>query len=313
MTWRTDTSAELAEAAASLWNASVVRHIANSGNSVWLAERNGEPLIVRLTDPAYRSFAECRGELAYVEHLHGCGVQVASCLPSEGGNLIETVWGNAEGMEMLASVFTYAPGEYVNSSSPEWNDQLFIEWGRTLGKIHAASQTFNPVPEERRWLWKDELFLARARDLIPPDDTESIRELDRLFEWFDRLPQTVENFGMTHGDFGPQNFNYHPQNGITAFDFGNCCYHWYLSDIAVGLTLIRRYEERDRYRDCLLAGYREHFPLDPNLFAHVEWFLRLRRLYVYLSRLMAFSTTPTEEERKLLDFFRGNVHHPVAW
>lgn len=311
MSWTNSATIELASAAAERWNATVERHIADSGNSVWLVRRAGEPFVLRLSDPAYRSIAESRAEIDFLDHLDTCGVQVATAIPSTEGSTVETIRSNDE--EMLASLFRHAPGERVDPSSPHWNDDLFLEWGRTLGRIHAASRIYEPDGERRRWHWKDELFLAHASRLIPREDSETLRAFDDLIEWFDKLPRASETFGMTHGDFAPQNFHYHPEHGITAFDFGNCCYHWYISDVVVSLTVVRRHPERDRYRDLIFEGYREHGAIDPALLGNVAWFFRLRAFYVYMSRLMKFGPTPNEEERSILETLRRNVHLPFAW
>jgi Ser/Thr protein kinase RdoA (MazF antagonist) len=124
-----------------------------------------------------------------------------------------------------------------------------------------------------------------------------------------------DTFGMTHADFGPRNFNYHPELGITAFDFGNCCYHWYISDLAIALSTLRRYprHERDRYRDWLLSSYQEVSPIDQQLLADISWFLRLRILYVYLDRLMLFGPSPTAEQQATLGELRRNVHERYEW
>ena len=98
-------------------------------------------------------------------------------------------------------------------------------------------------------------------------------------------------------------------------DFGNCCYHWYISDLAIALSTLRRWprDERDRYRDWLLAGYQEIFPIDHQLLANISWFIRLRILYVYLDRLLLFGSDPTVEQRATLCELRWNVHERFEW
>src|SRR5262245_21757358 len=110
LTWTTDTSLKLAEAAAARWDASIERHIANSGTSVWLARREEEPLILRLTDPIYRTISECEEEIDYLRHLREHDVAVATAMSSSGGADVETIEWNDE--RMLASIFSYAPGTF---------------------------------------------------------------------------------------------------------------------------------------------------------------------------------------------------------
>ena len=273
--------------------------------------REDTPFILRLTDPIYRTLIECRAEIAYLNHLIHADVRVAAPVASQGGNVVEEI--TTEDETMLASVFCYAPGERVTTSSEHWNERLFVEWGQTLGQIHAASQTFTASIEGDRWNWQDEVFLAQARNLISTTDSLSLKELDAILAFLHQLPTDTHLFGMTHGDFAPQNFHYHPDFSITTFDFGNCCYHWYISDLAISLSVIRHLPERDRLRNLIFTGYEQHHPIDPDLLANIDWFFRLRTLYVYLSRLMKFGSEPTDEEQKILLQMQRNVHKEFAW
>ncbi len=290
---------QLALVAARLWELDphTIEHIGDFGNSVYQAQRDGERLILRLTEPSFRSLAENRAELDYILHLHSCGVRVSVPLASRAGAWVEQV--RVGERMLLASVFLFAPGASVDSQSAHWGEPFFRAWGHALGSIHRASRSFEPGVD-RRWHWQDEVLFANARALIPVGDLGSLRELEALMGWAEQLPVDDTNFGMTHADFGPRNFNYHPELGITAFDFGNCCYHWYISDLAIALSTLRRlpHDERERYREWMLAGYREVYPIDPALLAELDQFSRLRMLYVYLDRLMLFGPSPTEEQRR---------------
>jgi len=214
----------------------------------------------------------------------------------------------------MASVFTCAPGVMVDSSSPYWNEPFFHEWGRTLARMHRVSSTVAPRPEHRRWHWYEEDLVANARRYIPADDTVSLREFDDLAGLLHGLPVNPRTYGLTHADLGAQNFHYSPKNGITVFDFGNCCYHWYASDIAISLSTLRRCtpEQRAIYREWILAGYEEVFPLDPAAGKHLDTFIRWRVLYVYLDRLERFGPTPTPEQRRIVDTLRERVHRQAA-
>jgi Ser/Thr protein kinase RdoA (MazF antagonist) len=302
-------------AAARLWGADArtLEHIGDFGNSVYAVMRAGQKLILRLTEPSFRSWSDNQAELEYLLHLDSRGVRVNVPLASRAGALLEHV--TVGDRLLLASLFTFAPGEYVDRDSPHWGAPFLRAWGRALASIHRASRGFRPASEARRWVWSEEMLIVNARGLIPADDAPSLRELETLLGWFARLPTSDDTFGMTHADFGPRNFNYHPAGGVTAFDFGNCCYHWYVSDIAISLSTLRRYPraERDRCRNWLLAGYQEIFPIDRELLAGISWFIRLRILYVYLDRLTLFGPAPTAEQQATLRELRRNVHERFEW
>jgi amicoumacin kinase len=312
----TDTTAlrRLALAAARLWDAreESVTHIADSGNSVYQIDGPDGPRILRLTSPSYRTRAENEAEAEFLLHL-GAHAAVSTPVPSSSGALVEEV--SMGGLTMLASAFGFAPGVRVDYGSELWGEDLIREWGRSLGRIHAASRSFTPSGPARRWHWRDEGFIANAPALIPADDRASHRELEEVLAHLEGLPVTPETFGIIHADFAPQNFHYHPESGITAFDFGNCCYHWYASDIAISLSTFRRHPapERERYRRWLLEGYMEENAIDEAILAELNWLIRLRILYVYLSRLTKFGPEPGEEERKILATMRQSVHEKFIW
>lgn len=172
-----------------------------------------------------------------------------------------------------------------------------------------------PATAARRWQWCEEGFIALAPQLIPAEDTASHRELEAVLRRLDELPVNTGTFGIIHADFAPQNFNYDPALGITTFDFGNCCYHWYLSDIAISLSTIRRRpaEVRNQYRAWIIEGYRGHYPIDDELLSDISWLIRLRILYVYLSRLALFGPNPTPEDQETLRWMRNEVHAKFTW
>ncbi len=288
-----------------------VELIAHSGNSVYRMELDGRPVILRLSDPNYRTKAQNEAECDFLLHLARAGLAVSTAIADREGQWVLATGG--EDNAALASVFRWAPGVQVRPGSEHWKESFFREWGIALGRIHRQAQAYEPGGPARRWDWRDEMFFARAESLIPADDTPSLRELDTLLNFFATLDRRADNFGMIHADFAPQNFNFHPDLGITAFDFGNCCYHWFAADLAISLSTLRRRPERDQLRAWLLEGYRSTLIPDEDVWRYCDQFLRLRVLYVYLSRLWYFGADPTAAEREILLTLRRAVHEAKGW
>jgi amicoumacin kinase len=299
---------------ADLWgaDASTIEHLGDFGNSVYAFTCAGKKRILRLTDPIDRAPPVNQAELDFLLYLHNCGVQVSIPLPSRLDHLIEPL--TVDETLLLASVFEFAPGVQVDYDSVYWAEPFFHEWGRTLAQIHLAARSFESVGTAR-WQWMDEDLIANADHYLPTDDILSRRQLDALLEGLNKLPISRDNFGLTHADFGPRNFHYQPDRGITAFDFGNSCYHWFVSDIAISLSLLRHYPtaEREQYRTWILAGYQAIFSIDPQVMSHLSEFIRLRILYVYLDRLMLFGVEPSESQRETLHLLRRKVHEQFEW
>jgi len=281
-----------------------LEHVATSGNAVYRFRSAAGPRILRLTDCDYRSPDHNRAEMSFLEHLNACGVQACAPVLSRSGRILE------EFGDGTAVVLTWAPGHPVTPGSPDWNEEFFVAWGETLAAIHRAASTYAGPP---RWDWDEEILIRDAEDLFDADDAavhEAFREVVSVMR---SLPQGDRNFGMTHGDFGPQNFHYDAAHGLTAFDFGNGCRHWYVSDIAISLSTLRREPRRDDHRRWILRGYRSVLPIDPEIWNHLDDFFRLRLFYVYLSRLRKFGPRPTPEEAATLAVLRGAALDPCSW
>ncbi len=311
--YQTSRRDQLAERAAGLWpwKPAAITHIADSGNSVWLVEAGGQRRVLRLTNPEYRSLAECEAELEFVRHLDACGVRVGVPLTSIGGAYVERV--EFDGAVVLASMFTFVDGQLATRDSGLWTPALLGAWGHTLGAMHRAARMYRPALAARRWNWDREVFLARALELIPTDESDVLAEFHELMATLAGHPKTEATYGMVHGDFAPQNFRYRGDGAIGVFDFGNCCMHWYASDIAVGLSTLRGLPraQRNSERALMVEAYLQVCP-DADL-SMLPTFLRLRILYVYLSRLMKFGPNPTDPERAVLANLRHAVQQRYDW
>ncbi|HYM81028.1 MAG TPA: hypothetical protein VEY91_06410 [Candidatus Limnocylindria bacterium] len=143
---------ETARTALTRWDGdpATLEHLATSGNDVYRFHA-GEPRILRITDRAYRTFAEQGAEMAFLRHLDDRGVRVAAPLPSRAGELLETL------DDCSACVLSWAPGVRVDPGSPDWDLPFFREWGRNLAEIHLAAQSYTGPG---RWEWWEEGLLA---------------------------------------------------------------------------------------------------------------------------------------------------------
>lgn len=279
-------------------------HLGTSGNAVHRFTRDGVPFILRLTHPGHRTPAQTEAEMAFLDHLRACGVRANAPVRSHAGRHVEVVDGVA------ACVLTWMPGVLVRPDSPHWNEAFFREWGASLARIHAAARSYRGPS---RWDWPEEGLIARAREIFPADDAPVRAEFERVMGELERVPRDTAGYGMIHADFAPPNFHYVPGEGIHAFDFGNCCTHWFASDLAISLSVLRRRPERDRLRDWLLDGYAGVTPIDDRTIALIGPLLQLRILYVLLSRLQGFGPHPDAEQRATLDLLRRAVLERFTW
>ena len=198
-------------------------HLGNFGNSVFrFSDWHGFTRILRFTDRGHRQAREIEGELDYLLHLHAQLVPCHCPIAFPGGKF---TYVSPRNEVMIATLFTVAPGIYVDETLPYWGRDIFQEWGKNLGLIHQALKSFKPQLKQR-WIWSEESLIGDADKLIPKDDLESHREFNAVVNACLALKVKQDNFGMIHADHAPQNFNFDPMTkNITAFDFANCCYH----------------------------------------------------------------------------------------
>ena len=286
-------------------------HISSGGNEVYrLVDNDGRSYYLRLTSPHMRRYEENVAECQFVVYLFEQGVPVARPIKSPNGHFVEPVM--QAGQTWSASLFVEAPGVLVKAGGVHWHEPFFRAWGRVLGEMHKAAMGYEG---DGRWQWYEELWLAQADRLIPLDDTASRRELDVVLNHFDQLAKTGDTYGMNHGDFAPGNFLFDPAQGITIIDFGNCGQHWFMWDITISLSVILWLPDmkRNRIRHWLLRSYEAVLPIAPKMLAELDWFLRLRMIYVYLSRLWWFGERPSSHQQVILNRLQALVHHPITW
>lgn len=288
-----------------------VKHIGNSASSVFEYQKGASKKILKVTDASFRTSSEIEGELEYLNYLKKAAV--SCCYPvisNDGKLLVSSKWEDAG---FVCSSLTFANGIYVDESSPHWKIDFFREWGRNLASIHSASKLYE-VSNQKLWQWDQEILFSEADSLLPEDDLISRKVLEELFEILSHLPKTSDNYGIIHADHAPQNFSYNPASGkITAFDFGNSCYHWYLADLANSLSTIQFKKDRDLIKNGILEGYSETETLPKDYEEQIGFFLRLRALYVYLDRLYSFGEAPNTAQKKTLDMLENRVRSYQEW
>ena len=184
-----------------------------------------------------------------------------------------------------------------------------------MGSIHKASRSFQTAPGgPRRWNWDEEVLFRSADELIPKHDERSMREYEEVFNACKALPRDPGKFGVIHADHAPQNFSFDLTSGkIVAFDFGNCCYHWFISDVAISLSTVARRENRETIKNGILEGYSGVHSLPRNYDDLIDLFIRLRAVYVYLDRLHAWGANATPDQAKEIERIRTRVHAATGW
>jgi len=150
----------------------------------------------------------------------------------------------------------------------QWSDELFQNIGKTVGKMHAIAGEYTPskgVIRRPEWDQGGNLFNQNT-DLSQALFAD---KKARIREHIQTLPKDKDGYGLIHTDLHFGNIYIHNgENTITIFDFDDCCYGWYVMDIAVSLfDILVLYPGADkdvfaaRYLENYLKGYRTKNPL----------------------------------------------------
>jgi len=289
-------------------NASTLKHLGNSGNSVFEYQMdNGQKQILRFTDDSFRTHEDVKGELEYLQHLEQentpCNYPICT-----NDKALTTKFETDEAI-FICSSLTYVEGEFVTSTSLFWNEDLFKAWGKNLGLIHQASKSYQ-VEKYKTWEWNEENLFREIDELLPKSDILIKKAFVNILNELAKYPKNINNYGMIHADHAPQNFHYSPERKeIVAFDFGNSCFHWYLSDIAISFTSLRKLPElaQEEVKKYLIKSYTDYIDLPENHEVKIDLFIRLRNIYVYLSRLHWFGANPNQQQQIQLGLTRERV------
>ncbi|MBR7021286.1 MAG: phosphotransferase [Lachnospiraceae bacterium] len=246
-------------------------------NAVYICSISGEKkYVLRISATGDRTEEDYLAETEFVHYLAAGGALVADVIPSKNGRLVERIASENASAEpeetaVFASLFEFAKGMLLYDNGYRYREgapltEYFYNTGKTLGAIHRLAKTF--TPKHRRADYFDKFNMDCIGQLIPNEYAELKTAIADRIRQFKELPKTPDNYGLVHFDFCDGNYHVDMSNGnVTAFDFDNCCYCWYMFDLAHLWThgigwfmqerdVAKRREGMDWYFSHILSGYR---------------------------------------------------------
>jgi Ser/Thr protein kinase RdoA (MazF antagonist) len=260
-------------------------------------QQDGRDYILRLAHSRRRSVELIQGEVDWINYLAAGGAGVARAVLSRQGNLVEAV-DDGRGGQFLATAFVKARGDHPRGAV--WTPEFYERYGRALGRIHALTRRYQPAdPAWRRPDWDDPIML-QVETLLPPSEGLVVERYRELGAYLRALPRDPEGYGLIHQDFHAGNFFVDDEGRITAFDFDDCVYSWFIYDIAMVLFYSALFAEDGRaftqaFMPCFLQGYRRENALDPAWLAEMPHFLKLREIDLYAVIHRSFDLESTED------------------
>lgn len=242
------------------------------------------PVIIRLTEPKRRTMSDIESELHWIDYLSREGMQVANPIPNIEGSFVILLPGVAP---FYVAVFHKAKGQRLREKV-EFSEGMLKIWGRYVGRLQRLTLKYVPpkdVKSRPHWEAEDAMIQAmRSFESAPKLAQERMNE---LLTWLRQLPTPKSAFGLIHADLHHGNFMV--ENGvITAFDFDDCCMHWFIYDLTPAiLSILWDSSERnlgltyDTISSPLLAGYLEEMPLEDIWVRRLPIFLKFRSILLY--------------------------------
>ncbi len=248
-------------------------------NDIYICSRGGEKkYVLRISATGDRTEEDYLAETEFVHYLAEGGALVADVIPSKSGRLVERIASENATDKAVAfvSLFEFAKGMLLSDNGYRYREgapltEYFYNTGKTLGAIHRLAKSF--TPKHRRADYFDKFNMDYIGQLIPDEYAELKAAIADRIRQFRELPRTSDNYGLVHFDFCDGNYHVDMSNGdVTAFDFDNCCYCWYMFDLAHLWThgigwfqhesdVNRRKEGMDWYFSYILDGYRSETPV----------------------------------------------------
>ena len=243
-------------------------------NDIYICSRGGEKkYVLRISATGDRTEEDYLAETELVHYLAEGGALVADVIPSKSGRLVERIASeNATDKAVtFVSLFEFAKGMLLSDNGYRYREgapltEYFYNIGKTLGAIHRLARKF--TPKHRRADYFDKFNMDYIGQLIPDEYAELKAAIADRIRQFRELPRTSDNYGLVHFDFCDGNYHVDMSNGdVTVFDFDNCCYCWYMFDLAhlwthgIGWFMqerdaSKRREGMEWYFNHILSGYR---------------------------------------------------------
>jgi Ser/Thr protein kinase RdoA (MazF antagonist) len=245
--------------------------------------RGEQNYILRIGHSLRRSEILMRGEIDWINYLHRGGAGVSRPTPAENGELVTAIKDGA-GDYFLATAFEKARGRPPGKD--DMGAEFYASYGRLLGKLHALTKTYLPAnPQWKRMEWNGP-ELSEIQALPEASESLIIELYHQIKKYLESLPKSEETYGLIHQDAHLGNLFIDEMDHLTLFDFDDCCYSWFINDIAIVLFYIalgqkQQAEFTQDFMTHFLDGYKSESQLDNQWLKEIPSFLKLREIELY--------------------------------
>lgn len=265
--------------------------------------------ILRITHNYHRSLEDLNAEMEWLRYLNENGGDVVETVSSQNGLLVEKI--DINDSYFAASSISKASGKPPDKSV--WDAPLFREWGRAVGRLHRLTKDFKPegLP---RFQWHEEYLVNEFERYLPKEQAIIKEKTSGIIERIKGLETDVNSYGLIHTDIHHGNFFY--DNGkISIFDFDDCAYKHFISDIAIAVFYSIRsrndFKTKEDFAEFFLANFMEGYTAENILgekwISKLPDFLKLREVILYVA--VCRSIDPENPDQWSLNYIKE--HKPA--
>ncbi|GAA0127140.1 phosphotransferase enzyme family protein [Clostridium sp. CTA-19] len=299
-----------------------INEIGNSTNLIYDLQNENNSYILRISKRPIYNLSQYEAEMNYINYLFYMGANVSKVIPSINNKLVEIIYDNDECH--FISVFEKSKGHLPRVDSiNEWNETLFYQWGKTMGKIHRLTKDYRiKEGESTRKQWNEDLnfkgeyAISKKHGAIYNIWAEIIKEINTFSK--DR-----NSYGLIHNDFHQYNFFIYNGN-ISVFDFDDCVYHWYVCDIAIAmyhsLQTVPKSSMKERIKfgvnfiENFLKGYLKENKIEEKWIHRIPLFLEYRRICSYNFVLKLWKKNELNDwQKEYIKNMRYNIENRVPY
>ncbi|MBN3490123.1 phosphotransferase [Acholeplasma equirhinis] len=286
-------------------------------NYIYGFEKDNKSYVVRVSHSSHRDLEDIKSELDFVFYLATNGAKVSMPVLTIDQNLVEKI-DASDGSYFIISAFTKAEGKAPKIE--DFSTDFFINYGKVIGQFHRLTQNYTPSPGiKKRFVWYEDQVLVEADKYLDTNDKIILDRLKEVMDEIKKIPKTHENFGLIHTDVHMGNF-FIKDNQFTVFDFDDASYHYFISDIAIFLyylTWFTNEVDRLKYGNFFMInfmkGYKEEFNLSKEDFIHIDKFLKLREILLYINVYKTLDVEKDEFAKRYIERYRDKIINRVRF
>jgi Ser/Thr protein kinase RdoA (MazF antagonist) len=286
-------------------------------NLIYEFRKDEQEYILRAGHSSHRTTDQVKAEIDWINYLIKNEITTPAPILSQQNNFVEIAPLDLINYLNLV-VFEKVTGESWTRKNPNlWDLDIIKKWGGLTGKMHKLTRDYSPPSKHiRREEFENQVRL-NPKKFLPESETAIIQIIENHLTSILSLPKTRDNYGLIHGDMHVGNF-FVDKGAIWVFDFDDCEYKWFISDIAIPLyySIYMSPIHRDRVHDnfamnflvSFLSGYRKHYQLPEGELQLLPDFIKLRdMLLCIVIHQMMDVTTMNEGFKQFLDSVKKRV------